>query len=68
MREQGGPHVQAGVGDVKLADLRGVAAADWPALEEYGRGRRNAGETVRMIDPVARRWSIGSRLARHWSP
>ena len=61
VREQGGPHVQAGVGDIKLADLRGVAAADWTALEEYGRGRRNAGETVRMIDPAAR--SLADRIA-----
>lgn len=61
VREQGGPHVQAGVGDVKLADLRGVAAADWTALEEYGRGRRNAGETVRMIDPAAR--ALADRIA-----
>ena len=61
VREQGGPHVQAGVGDIKLADLRGVATADWTALEEYGRGRRNAGETVPMIDPAAR--SLADRIA-----
>lgn len=65
-REQTGPHVLAGVGDVLLTDLRGVAAADWPALEEYGRGRRNAGETVRLIDPAARpladRIAIGKTL------
>ncbi len=61
VREQAGPHIQAGVGDVKLTDLRAVAAADWPALEEYGRGRRNAGETVRLIDPAAR--PLADRIA-----
>lgn len=66
VREQSGPHIQAAVGDVKLAELRGVGAADWTAIEEYGRGRRNAGETVRMIDPAARpladRIAIGKTL------
>lgn len=49
-----GPHILAGVGDVKLAELRGVATGDWEPLAEYGRGRRNSGETVRLLDPTTR--------------
>ncbi|MFV0457765.1 MAG: hypothetical protein ACK5MT_03200 [Actinomycetales bacterium] len=53
-RTREGPHILAGVGDLLLSELRGVAAGDWPALAEYGRGRRNTGDTVRLIDPAPR--------------
>ena len=66
VREKEGPHILAGVGDLLLKDLRGVGAADWTALAEYGRGRRNAGETVRLIDPAPRpladRVALGNTL------
>ncbi len=66
-RTHEGPHILAGVGDVLLTELRGVAAANWTALSEYGRGRRNAGETVRLIDsaaspPLADRIAMGNTL------
>lgn len=61
VRQREGPHILAGVGDVLLTDLRGVAAADWPALAEYGRGRRNSGDTVRLIDPAPR--PLADRIA-----
>ncbi len=61
-----GPHILAGVGDLLLSELRTVAAADWTALAEYGRGRRNNGDTVRLIDaaprPLADRIAIGKTL------
>lgn len=56
-----GPQILAAVGDLLLSDLRGVAAADWPALAEYGRGRRNEGQTVRLIDPAPR--PLADRIA-----
>jgi hypothetical protein len=66
VREREGPHILAGVGDLLLKDLRAVGAADWTALAEYGRGRRNAGETVRLIDaaprPLADRVALGNTL------
>jgi hypothetical protein len=61
VREQEGPHILAAVGDLFLTDLRGVGAADWTALAEYGRGRRNSGETVRLVDPAAR--PLADRIA-----
>lgn len=67
VRVQEGPHILAGVGDLLLSELRGVGAADWTALAEYGKGRRNAGETVRLIDaaakpPLADRIAMGNTL------
>ena len=38
-----------------------VGAADWTALAEYGRGRRNSGETVRLVDPAPR--PLADRIA-----
>ncbi len=65
-RTKGGPHILAGVGDVRLTEIRAVAAGDWPALEEYGRGRLNTGLTVRLIDaaprPLADRIALGRTL------
>ncbi len=61
VRSQEGPHILAGVGDLLLTDLRAVGAADWTALAEYGRGRRNSGETVRLIDPAPR--PLADRIA-----
>ncbi len=65
-RTNEGPHILAAVGDVKVGELRGVAAADWIPLAEYGRGRRNSGETVRLVDttarPLADRIAIGNTM------
>jgi len=60
-RTNEGPHILAAVGDLMLTELRGVSAADWPALAEYGRGRRNDGRTVRLIDPAPR--PLADRIA-----
>jgi hypothetical protein len=66
VRVQEGPHILAGVGDLMVKDLRAVGAADWPALAEYGHGRRNAGDTVRLINaaprPLADRIALGKTL------
>ena len=65
-RTNEGPHILAGVGDLTLTELRAVAAVDWHALEEYGRGRLNTGLTVRLIDaaprPLAARIALGRTL------
>ena len=60
-RTNEGPHILAAVGDLMLTELRGVGAADWPALAEYGRGRRNEGRTVRLVDPAPR--PLADRIA-----
>lgn len=65
-RTNEGSHILAGVGDVKVGELRGVAAADWVPLAEYGRGRQNSGATVRLLDatarPLADRIAIGKTM------
>jgi hypothetical protein len=63
---QRGSHVMAGVGDLRLSDLVGRSAADWTALENFGRACDPAHHTVRIASAgayaVARRISMGNTL------
>jgi hypothetical protein len=60
-----GPHMLSGIGDVQVSALRGVAAADWPALRAYCRGTHSSGDTVRIfppLPPLADRITLGRTL------
>jgi hypothetical protein len=61
-----GPHILAGAGDLKLSELRGVAAGDWAKLAAFGRGCDAGSDTVRILDPapypLARRLELGETL------
>ena len=43
----------AGIGDVHLADLRAVAAADWPALDAFCRACHGATRTIAIATATA---------------
>lgn len=60
-------HIRSGIGDIQLADLRGLAAADWPKLETFCRGTHAAQHTVRIFapyPPLAGRITLGATLQR----
>ncbi|MGH9215139.1 MAG: hypothetical protein ACRDZS_02705 [Acidimicrobiales bacterium] len=61
-----GPHVLAGVGDVKLTELRGVPGGAWAALDAFGRACHGGSQTVRILDrapyPLGRRTALGRTL------
>ena len=61
-----GPHIRTGVGDVQLAHLMGVAAADWPALKAFCRATFTGQPTVRVFPPLpphlAERTALGRTL------
>jgi hypothetical protein len=65
-RAAAGPQVLAGVGDLLLADLRGVPGGAWAALDAFGRACTPRGGTVRVQDraayPLARRVELGRTL------
>ena len=48
-----GAHVLAGVGDLRLAELRGATAGDWINLEAFGRACHSGSDTVRVVSPAA---------------
>jgi hypothetical protein len=56
-----GPQVLAGTGDLRLAELRGVSAADWTALEAFGRCCHSGSSTVRVLRPAA--YTLAQRVA-----
>ena len=45
-------YIRSGVGDVQLASLQGVAAADWPALKAFCRATDTSQATVRIFPPL----------------
>lgn len=60
-----GPHIRSGIGDVKLANLQGVAPADWPALTAFCRATHTSTHTVRIFPPLpvlADRVALGRTL------
>jgi hypothetical protein len=65
-RTTAGPQVLAGVGDLPLADLRGVPGGAWAALDAFGRGCIPRGGTVRIRNraayPLDRRVALGRTL------
>jgi len=61
-----GPHILAGIGDIAVSDLQGVAAADWAPLSKFCLGAHASGHTVRIFPPLpalADRIEIGRTLA-----
>ena len=57
----------AGIGDVHLADLRAVAAADWPALDAFCRACHGASQTISIATAtayatLAERINVGTTL------
>jgi hypothetical protein len=54
-----GPHIMAGTGDLLLADLRAVSAADWSALAAFGRGCQGT-YTVQLLDASA--YALANRI------
>lgn len=48
LRTADGAHVLAGVGDVKVADLRSLVASDWTALDAFCRACHAGSSTVRI--------------------
>ncbi len=61
-----GPHILAGIGDVAVSALQGVAAADWAPLTKFCLGAHASGHTVRIFPPLpalADRIEIGRTLA-----
>jgi hypothetical protein len=65
LRRAAEPHVLAGAGDLKLAELRPLGAADWTALTAFGRAVEGS-DTVKILGaapyPLARRIALGSTL------
>ena len=65
-RTTAGPQVLRGVGDLPLADLRGVPGGAWAALDAFGRGCLPRGGTVRIQNrtayPLDRRVALGRTL------
>jgi hypothetical protein len=60
-----GPHILAGVGDIHVADLRAVTAADWTPLRAYCRGTHASQPTIRIfppLPPLADRIALGRTL------
>ncbi|TCO80402.1 uncharacterized protein DUF4157 [Plasticicumulans lactativorans] len=61
LKLQTGSHIRLGIGDVKLADLQGVAAGDWPGLEAFCRGTDPGQLTVRLFPPLP---ALADRIAQ----
>ena len=51
LTSQEGGHIRNGIGDLLVADLAGVAAADWPGLKTFCRGTDPSLRTVRIFPP-----------------
>jgi Bacterial SH3 domain len=60
-RTSRGSNVLAGTGDLRMADLRTASAADWTALEAFGRGCDAASDTVRILNRAA--YTLPQRVA-----
>jgi hypothetical protein len=59
------PYIRTGIGDLRLSDIRGVAVADWPALDAFARGTYSGEHTVRIFPPfpaLADRIGLGATL------
>lgn len=52
LRTTEGPHILAGLGDVRLAELRTVPEGDWVPLRAFCRACHPDGNTVRILSPA----------------
>ena len=66
LRAEEGPHILAGIGDIRVSALKGIAAADWAPLVKFCQGTHASGHTVRIFSPLpalADRIAIGRTLS-----
>lgn len=59
-RVTGAPHVTAGAGDLRMADLVNLTDADWTGLTAFGRACHAGSNTIRIADATA--YTLRSRI------